>query len=806
MALQVGELFAMIGADSSGFDGAVASVGPSLKGAQGDIVKVGAGISKALIGVMAAGVAAVGAACVAGIMKVDDMKGALNGLQAQTGATDAEMGGFKDSLNSIYSQNFGEDYTDIADSMALIEQQTGLAGKALEEATINAIAMRDTFGMEVPESIRAVDMMMKQFGISSDEAYNLVAQGAQNGLDKNQNLLDSVNEYSVHFKKLGFDSEEMFNMFSNGAETGVFDIDKLGDAMKEFGIRSTDGSKASMEAFTALGFNADDMMGKFNAGGEIAKEAFDEVTAALANTTDKTVQTSAGVGLFGTMFEDMGVDAVVAMGNVNGSIDKTKSNLEGIKEVKYNTIGEAWSGIGRILETSILIPIGEKLIPKLQEMTQVFMDNLPAIQEAAQTAFDAISTAISWVVENFDILAPILATVVAGFLAFQTFSFIAGVMAAISAATTGVSIAQAALNAVMALNPFVLVATAIAALVAGFIVLYATNEDFRTFIQGCWDDISKIFSDAFNWIQTTAEKVFEGLQAFWDKWGGDITKVFNQYMDLFKSIFKLAFDYIKDVFKIFSAAFRGDWAGCWDAVKTLFVNLWDNLKKVFSNYASILGSAFSALKSTISAVWNALWTGISSFFVNIWNNIQSAFTSGVTKVKTSANELATGVKNAIMGLPSAASDVARNFISGLSNGITNGISNVVSSIKDMASRAVKAAKDALGIRSPSTVMEAIGVFTGKGMIKGVESTKDDIDNIMKDLVDTSALEVKIPKASIDGITGSVENAGLGLGNSYKTEYYVTINASVRNDNDITKISRGLQRVVDGSNRAAGEVS
>ena len=85
-------------------------------------------------------------------------------------------------------------------------------------------------------------MMMKQFGVTSDEAFNLIAQGAQNGLDKNGNLLDSINEYSVHFKQLGFDAEDMFNMFSNGAKAGVFDVDKLGDAVKEFGIRCKDGS------------------------------------------------------------------------------------------------------------------------------------------------------------------------------------------------------------------------------------------------------------------------------------------------------------------------------------------------------------------------------------------------------------------------------------------------------------------------------------------------------------------------------------------------------------------------------------
>ena len=162
------------------------------------------------------------------------------------------MDGLKESLLSIQGGNYGESFEDVAESLASVKQQTGLADQALEDFTRNALVLRDTFDMEVPQSTRAADMMMKQFGVTGTEAFNLIAQGAQEGLNKNDNLLDSINEYSVHFKQLCFDAEEMFNMFSNGAETGVFDVDKLGDAVKEFGIRAKDGSKTTTEAFEAL--------------------------------------------------------------------------------------------------------------------------------------------------------------------------------------------------------------------------------------------------------------------------------------------------------------------------------------------------------------------------------------------------------------------------------------------------------------------------------------------------------------------------------------------------------------------------
>lgn len=171
---------------------------------------------------------AIGAVLKESVTQADKLAAATNNLAVKTGASTEEMDSLNDSIKNIYAQNFGESFEDIANSLADVAQQTGLTGAELEEATISAIALRDAFGYETSESIRAVDMMIKQFGITADEAFNLIAQGSQNGLDKNGNLLDSINEYSVHFAQLGLDSEEMFNMMANGAEQGVFDIDKLG--------------------------------------------------------------------------------------------------------------------------------------------------------------------------------------------------------------------------------------------------------------------------------------------------------------------------------------------------------------------------------------------------------------------------------------------------------------------------------------------------------------------------------------------------------------------------------------------------
>lgn len=78
----------------------------------------------------------------------------------------------------------------------------------IQELTEGALTLRDAFGFEVNETMRAANMLMDQFGISGEEAYNLIAQGAQNGLNKNGDLLDTINDYAVHFKQTGRGAED----------------------------------------------------------------------------------------------------------------------------------------------------------------------------------------------------------------------------------------------------------------------------------------------------------------------------------------------------------------------------------------------------------------------------------------------------------------------------------------------------------------------------------------------------------------------------------------------------------------------
>lgn len=159
------------------------------------------------------------------------MDKAMNQFISSTGKGTEEADRYQGVLENIYANNYGEDFEDIADSMALITKSMGdMSDDQLQSITESAYALQDVFELDITESVRSAQMMVDQFGISGDQAFNLIAQGAQAGLDKNGDMLDSINEYSVHFAQLGFDAEQMFNIFDAGAQSGAFSIDKVGDA------------------------------------------------------------------------------------------------------------------------------------------------------------------------------------------------------------------------------------------------------------------------------------------------------------------------------------------------------------------------------------------------------------------------------------------------------------------------------------------------------------------------------------------------------------------------------------------------
>lgn len=452
---------------------------------------------------------AIGGTLVAGaataIGSANDNVKATNNLQALTGLSSDEVKEYKELIESVYKNNFGEDQENVAEAIALIKQNLNdLDDTKLQDVVENLFTLEDTFGFDYTETLRAAKMLIDQFGISADEAFNLIVQGAQNGLNKNGDLLDSINEYSVHYKQQGYSAEEFFNSLENGTAAGTFSVDKLGDAMKEFGIRSKDTATTTQEGFELIGLDADTMRSKFAAGGESARQATDEVLQALFDMDDQVAQNQAGVDLFGTMWEDLGIDGVKALMDVKGSADKTKTSMQDIKDIKYSDIESDWESLGRTIKTDIISPIGKDLYPtakKAISWTSEHLDDLEIIIEGL-----AKQVAIVWGAKK----ARELTTGITNLI---------GTYKTLTTATNIATTAQEGLNTAQALNVIGVITT----LVIGLISAVQTYNELE------WSnsEAGKFCAE----LDEAKEKLEETTQRITDTLKNTLDSINNLYTD-----------------------------------------------------------------------------------------------------------------------------------------------------------------------------------------------------------------------------------------------------------------------------------
>ena len=365
-------------------------------------------------------VVAGGVALANSAMSVED---AVAKYVSSTNTATNETEKYKTVLENINKANYGDGYEDIANSMAVVKMQLKDINDAdLENITEKAIALRDLFGYDVSESIRAVKALMDNFNITADESFNLIAEGKKQGLDFSNELLDNVNEYSVQFKKLGLSAEDMFNIFKVGSENGAFNLDKIGDAVKEFSIRAIDGSNTTVDGFKRIGLNADEMAKKFANGGDVAKQAFIEVVNRLGSMDDKVSQSIAGVDLFGTMWEDLGPTVISSFSKMDAGISKSSNSMQdSIDELYDTTKKKAETQLKRL--QSLGADFGEEMLPVFEKIIDKAEDFIDCLEDMSDEEKENIAK-IALLVAGFGPLTKVVGT--AG-SAIGTFSQAVGV-------------------------------------------------------------------------------------------------------------------------------------------------------------------------------------------------------------------------------------------------------------------------------------------------------------------------------------------------------------------------------------------
>jgi phage-related minor tail protein len=393
---------------------------------------------------------------------------------------------------------------------------------------------------------------------SSEEAMDILVKATQNGVNKSEDLLDTMNEYGVQFKKLGLDGPHAMGLLSQAIKAGARDSDTAADAIKEFSIRAVDGSKTTAAGFKALGLPVKQTTEAFAHGGDIAAESFNSVLERLRAIPDPVKRSQVAVQLFGTKAEDLG-QSLYAM-----NLDTAKQQMTGLKgatQQAANTAGQgasSWGNLGRQFQMALI-------------------DKLNAALPAANAVFGFIEKNSKWITP--------LATAL-------------GVLGVAIGIVTAV---QWAWNAALAVSPVTWIILGIVALVAIIVVVATKTKFFQTIWNAVWGFMKGVgawfagpfvnfFKAVWSYIVAFAKGVWNAIKTYFGFWFGIYKAIGQGAWNAVKFIYDKFMWFIKFVLSIPGRINR--------ALGNLFAPLWNG---------------FRGFVNRLIAGWNGLHFGIPGF-------------------------------------------------------------------------------------------------------------------------------------------------------------------------------------------------
>ena len=680
----------------------------------------------------------------------DEYNKAVNQISASTGATGTELEELGAIAQKVYTNNFGDSLEDVAEGLSIVQKTTGLVGDELQKATESGFALRDTFGYDLQESARAANALMKNFGVTAEEAYNIIAVGAQNGADQNGDLLDTLNEYSAQYSALGLSADQFVTGLINGAEAGVFSIDKVGDAVKEFNLRAKDGSNTTIEAFQALGMNADEMTKRFAAGGESAEEAFFEVVNTLNNMDDPIAKNTAAVKLFGTQFEDLQANVLPVLAGMKDGAAASYDALSQINEIKYADLDSALEGTKRSIE-GVFLPTVSQMSAGI---TDVFSTLGNAINEA-NGDFSQISVAIGTAIGD---VAAIITEPMPMFLEL------------------GLNIVTSIGGAILENLPILIesatniVLTILNSLIAALPqITEGALQLVLTLVNGILANLPQLVDAAIQMIVTLATGIGEALP-----------QLIPTIVD---AVILICTTLLNNMDKILDAAFS--------IITGLAQGLLNALPKLVA-----------ALPQIISSIINFITTNLPKIIemgVKLVVQLAVGLVKAIPQLVASLPQIVTAIISGIGKAATSIVSVGKNIVTGLWSGVSSMISWVKNKISSFVGDIVGGIKSLLGIHSPSRVFAGIGDNMAKGLGEGFT---DEMDKVSKDINNAIPTDFDVDAR----VGANTQTSGSGSGGTVITYTGPLVSVAqmvVRSEDDIRKVSQGLYNLMQSGTRAQG---
>ncbi|MCH5427608.1 phage tail tape measure protein [Lactococcus lactis] len=422
-------------------------------------------------------------------------------LYATTNLSGQALEDLKGVAQDVFKSGVTDSIDEATEATAIMKQGfKDLDDTSLAKLTSQVMALSKRTGTDVQENVTGTTQLMNAFGLDSQKAFDLIADGYKNGLNASGDFLDTLNEYSPHFKEAGFSAEDMLSILRNGMSNGAQNTDKVADAVKELKIRLQDGTFASN-------------MGMFSSATQEAFNQWDKGKATVAdvaqsiqkdlnkmNDTDK----NKALSVLSSQFEDLGTKAGGSLFNIGKEFDNVNGKLD---EATQKTSSQEWQGALNEMQAALL-PIGtdilNALLPVLQilgELAQWF-SNLPGPIKTFVESFGGILAIVT-------LLAPVVGGIVALFVLFGS--------------TVGIVMA---------------VIVAVIAVIAGIITAIKNWGAITDWFSDKWDGLKQWWSDFWGQFSSPVDGAFKWLEQSIKTISAFMFGSFDDKVNAIKNLFK----------------------------------------------------------------------------------------------------------------------------------------------------------------------------------------------------------------------------------------------------------------------------
>lgn len=596
------------------------------------------------------------------------------------------------------------------------------------------------------------------FGLEADQAgrmADVLSYAQANSNTTTEMLGEAFKNCAVNAHNAGMSLEETTAILSKFADAGLKGSEG-GTALNAIIRDMTQKMKNGAIQIGNTKVQVQDANGNFREMTDIiadvdkATEGMGDAQKTAALMTTFTADSIKGMGILCNTGADSIEEFTKKLENSNGTAEKMSNMMNQNLSGALKTLSSAWEALQLSLgdstgPLSLLVGLLTKLLLAIKNLPAPVKQVIVTLALLAATIGPTLLI-IGKMIQAWVKMKETIGILRSGFgLLRGVLSGLPSVFGIIQGVVSTVGGALSSLWAVLMANPIVLVIAAIAALVAGFIWAWNNIDGFKEFWINLWEN-----------IKTVASNALQGLQNFFTQTVPQmISNIGTWFSNLPSTIwYWLCFAVSYAVLWVAQMGQKAYEAGSKfvQNVITFIQQLPGRIWTWLTTTISRVGSWVVQMASRAQQAGSRFLNGVSTFIQQLPGRVWSFLVSTISRVisfaanfaqkgREAAQRFKDNIINGISSLPGRMVSIGSNIIHGIITGITNAAGNLFSTMQNIASRALNAAKDALGIHSPSTVFrDMVGKMIPAGVTVGIEAnagkTIQAIKDYAKDLVTT----------------------------------------------------------------------